>query len=96
MVLKDPKTAVLSFSGNHLCWSLFLIKLHAFNFIKNPSQVFSCEYYEIFKNTFFYIEHLRWLLLDLTTTPNTWHLVKKLENKLNLQEMVNISEQTSN
>ena len=32
------------FTGKHLCWSLFLIKL------------FSWEYYEIFKNTFF-VEH---------------------------------------
>ena len=33
------------------------------NFIKEtPVQVFSCEYWEIFKNTFF-VEHLWWLLL---------------------------------
>ena len=33
------------------------------NFIKKETlaQVFSCEFYEIFKNTFF-IEQLRWLL----------------------------------
>ena len=29
---------------------------------RNPTQVFSCEYCKIFKNTFF-IENLRWLLL---------------------------------
>ena len=44
-----------------LCWSLFLIKLQsevAANFIKKtPTQVFSCEYCEIFKNTYFE-EHL--------------------------------------
>ena len=36
----------------------------ACNFIKKetPTQMFSCEFCEIFKNTFF-IEHLRWLLL---------------------------------
>ena len=28
---------------------------------QTPTQVFSCEYYRIFKNGFF-IEHLRWLL----------------------------------
>ena len=43
----------------------FLIKLLALgcNFIKKETlaQVFSCEFCEIFKNTFF-IEHLRWLL----------------------------------
>ena len=27
-----------------------------------PTQLFSCEYFEIFKNSVF-IEHLRWLLL---------------------------------
>ena len=27
------------------------------------AQVFPCEFYEIFKNTFFFLEHLRWLLL---------------------------------
>ena len=35
------------FTGKHLCWSLFLIKL-------TPTQLFSCEYWKIFKNTFFY------------------------------------------
>ena len=39
------------FSGKHLCWSLFLIQ--ACNFIKRDSnKVFSCEYCEIFKNTY--------------------------------------------
>ena len=40
------------FTGKHLCWSLFLIKLQAFK-KETPAQVFSCEYCEIFKNTFF-------------------------------------------
>ena len=45
-----------------------LLKSHfciqACNFIKRETlaQVFSCEFYEIFKNTFL-TEHLRWLLL---------------------------------
>ena len=36
----------------------------AFNFIEKETlaQVFSCEFYEIFENTFF-IEQIRWLLL---------------------------------
>ena len=46
----------------------FLIKLNvsACNFIKKEilTQVFSCKFCEIFKNTFS-IEHLRWLLLFL-------------------------------
>ena len=38
----------------------------ACNFIKKETlaQVFSCEFCEIFKNTFF-VEHVWWLLLDI-------------------------------
>ena len=38
------------FTGKHLCQSLFFN-----NFIKKETlaQMFSCEFYEIFKNTFF-------------------------------------------
>ena len=41
------------FTGKHLCWSLFL------NFIKKetPTQVFSGQYCEIFKKSYFE-EHL--------------------------------------
>ena len=47
------------FTGKKLYQSLFLIKLQG-NFIKKETlaQVFSCEFYEIFKNTFF-TEHLQ-------------------------------------
>ena len=49
-------------TGKHLCQSLFLNKVagRACNFIKKESlaQVFSCEFCEFFKNTFF-TEHLR-------------------------------------
>ena len=31
---------------------------------ETPTEVFSCEFCEIFKNTFFR-EHLRWLLLSI-------------------------------
>ena len=61
------KVGVLSNFGKltktHPCRSLFLIK--ACNLIKNdnPTQVFSCQFCKIFKNTFF-IEHLQWLLLS--------------------------------
>ena len=48
------------FTGKHLCWSLFFNKVAALRPAK--SQVFSCEFWEIFKNTFF-TEHLQWLLL---------------------------------
>ena len=41
------------------------------NFIERVilAQVFSCEFCEIFKNTFF-TEHLRWLFLKFTSTYN--------------------------
>ena len=47
------------FTGKHLCWGLFFNRvpfrkgLQAFNFIKKetPTQLFSCEYCEILKNT---------------------------------------------
>ena len=45
----------------------FLIKLQneACNFLKKDTlaQMSSCEFWEIFKDTFF-IEHLQWLLLE--------------------------------
>ena len=44
------------FTGKQLCWSLFLIKLQTLRF---PTQMFSCDYWETFKNCFF-IEHLRY------------------------------------
>ena len=40
------------FTGKHLCWSRFLIKLPSG--LKAPTQMFSCEYCKIFKNSFFY------------------------------------------
>ena len=54
--------------GKHLCWSLFLTKFLT-NFIKDtPTQVFSCEICEIFKNTFSYRTPLvtasEWTLLS--------------------------------
>ena len=51
-----------------LCWSLFyvnkfaVLKRSATLLKRTPIQVFSCENWEIFKNTFF-TEHLRWLLV---------------------------------
>ena len=40
------------FTGKHLCWSLFL-KKPAILLKRDPAQVFSCEFCEIFKNTYF-------------------------------------------
>ena len=40
---------VIKFTGKHLCWSLFLIKLQAF---RSANQAFSCEFCEILLATF--------------------------------------------
>ena len=52
------------FKGKQLCRSIFLIKLQVWRpatlLKRDSTQVFSCEYCEIFKNTFF-TEHLQWL-----------------------------------
>ena len=47
---------ILQISQENVCWSLFLIKLLAFNFIKTDSntETESCEICEVFKNTCFY------------------------------------------
>ena len=61
------------FSGKHLCQTLFFNNVAglgsgACNFIKKEAlaQVFSCEFCEISKNTFF-TEHLWWLRLFYIT-----------------------------
>ena len=55
-----------NFTGNYLCWSLFLIKFLT-NFIKDTAtQVFSCEIWKNFKNAFS-TERLQWLLLSKET-----------------------------
>ena len=73
---KDVLRNFAKCTGKHLCQRFFLNKVaglrpKACNFIKKKSlaQVFSCEFCEISKNTFF-PEHLRWLLLSLESFPN--------------------------
>ena len=44
------------FHRKHLCWNLLLLKLQALQ--ATPTQVFSCETCETFKNTYF-VEHLQ-------------------------------------
>ena len=39
------------FTGKHLCWTLFLIKLPALQ-VETPTQVLFCKICEIIKNTF--------------------------------------------
>ena len=51
------------FTGKHLCQILFFSKVQLLK-RETLAQVFSCEFCEIFKNTFF-IEHLQWLLLTI-------------------------------
>ena len=62
----DSLKSFAIFTGKHLCWGLFLIKLQTFRpatFLKRDSNTgVSCAYCEIFKNSFF-IEILWWLLL---------------------------------
>ena len=41
------------FKGKQLSLSLFLIKLEALRSAQPPTQVFFCEYCQIFKNSFF-------------------------------------------
>ena len=42
------------FTGKRLCQSLFFNKVCSFVKKENQAQVFSCEFYEIFENTFSY------------------------------------------
>ena len=55
-------------TGKNVCWSLFLMSscrtlgLQIYQ-KDNPTEVFSCKTYEIFKKTFF-IEHFRWLFFS--------------------------------
>ena len=62
------------FKGKHLWQSLFFNKVagEVCDYIKKETlaQVFSCEYFQIFKNAFF-MKHLRWLLLLLDEIQNT-------------------------
>ena len=55
--------SIKKFAGKHLCQSLFFNKAARFRpatLIKKETQtqVFSCKFCEIFKNTFFYRTHL--------------------------------------
>ena len=69
-IIKGVLINFAKFTGKHLRQSLFLNKVaglrtQACNFIKKETLalVFSCEFCEIYKNTFF-TEHLWWLLLE--------------------------------
>ena len=69
------------FAGKHLCQSLFLTKLlAACNFITKETlaQVFSCEFCEISKNTFF-TEHL-WVTASVCSCRKSFKLSLKRKN----------------
>ena len=51
---KDVPKNFTTFTGKHLCWSLFSIELRPATLLKEtPRKVLFCEYCEIFKNTYF-------------------------------------------
>ena len=54
---------------NSLFNTVWELKAHNFNKKETPTQVFSCEYHKIIKNSCF-IEHPRWLLLNMAWSKN--------------------------
>ena len=68
MLCKKVLKNFTKFTGHYLCQSLRPVP-DASHFVKKKktlTQVFSCEFCEFFRSTFFK-EHLRWLLLYLIT-----------------------------
>ena len=70
----DVQKFFATFTGKHLCWSLFL---------KNPTQVFTEIVCEIFRNRFF-IEHFWCLLLK-----KCFITIHSTENTSNREEILN-------
>ena len=69
------------FTGKHLCWNHFLIKLLKSYLKEASTQVFSCEFCEIFTKTLFdskppvaFVD-----LLFLTKSNVGWFLLKRLD-----------------
>ena len=62
-IKKDVLTNFAKFTGKHLCQSLFFNKV-----VGILVQVFSCDFYEMFKNAFF-IEQLRVAASDCSLWP---------------------------
>ena len=58
LLKKDVLRNFAKFTGKHLCQSLFIKK-------ETLAHMFSCQFRNISKNTFYY-KQLRWLLLCLT------------------------------
>ena len=60
------------FTEKHLCWSLFLINMHAWRpatLLKRDSKIFSRFFpvrFEKFLRAPIFTEHIRWLLLEIS------------------------------
>ena len=64
-VKKDVLKNFTKFTGKHLCQSLSFNKGAGFSLRETLVQVFPCEFWKIFKNSFF-TEHL-WATISITT-----------------------------
>ena len=77
-VKKDALKSFAKFTGKHLCWSLFLNKVEGLRpatiLKKTLTQVISCDYCEIFKNTYFK-EHLRTAAFQYLISANQIELL---------------------
>ena len=93
------KISFAYFTGKQLCWSLFLIKLQSliWDFTRKEAlaQVFSCDFFELFKSTFlqttsggdsfcfsFHFISLTLFSLGLTTSYS------KITNKYQLKQKI--------
>ena len=70
------------FNGKHLCQCLYFNNVAGLNFIKKEAlaQVFSCEFCEIFKNTFF-TEHF-WATVSVSIQDSDYSNVFLIYGKL--------------
>ena len=84
------------FTGKHLCWSLYLIKLQAIRTAtllkRDSSKVFSCEIFKTFENTFF-TEHVRWDMFCKTVSVSFalffWYVFKTRSRTVSWKQMIN-------
>ena len=77
-----------NFIGKHLCWNLVVYKVAVLRsatiFNKRPNtEVFSCEFCQIFMNMF-YTENFRTNVSDFLETVSTFLDAWKIRNKKNL------------
>ena len=83
------------FTGKHLCWSVFLIKLKAFRpatlLKKTPTQVLCCEICETYKNTYPYRTPPVALPLKRSFPQKSKHSKTRLNEKNTYQDVLMIS-----